>query len=411
MSLYNWVKPIIQMKIKYSFILSALLAFWILPQQSTLAQEKENSLDKFFTRKMKRSNRIGLQAGYITNGDLKWIGGYGIKEYQKADLINDSTLFMVASISKPVTALAVMKLYDEGKVSLDEDINSYIPFKLVNPHQPEKKITLRMLLSHVSSIRDNWENLEIGYTIDNGGDSPISLENFLKSYLLEGGEYFDMEKNFYKQPPATQNRYSNVGYGLIGYIVECVSGMPFNKYMHEEVFEPLHMNNTYWFLSEVTHNNIALPHNMPYKETDFKGTQVLTHFGYPNYPSGQLRTTVTDYAQFIKLLLNNGKVEGKKYLSESTINEFLRVQYPIADKWQAIAWSYNEFQNPFYYMLMPRYPSHTGLDPGMCSVVTFDPKTGSGAIVISNSPTTTLRTEKIIYLDMVKKLMKEAKKY
>jgi CubicO group peptidase (beta-lactamase class C family) len=200
-----------------------------------------------------------------------------------------------------------------------------------------------------------------------------------------------------------------VGYNLVAYLVEQISGRPFNEYMAEEVFKPLNMQNTYWFLSEITHDNIATPHNMPYKETDFEGTQILNHFGYPGYASGQLRTTVTDYAQIVKLMINKGKVEGHPFVSEETINEFLTVQYPEADKWQAISWNYNEFENSIYYMIMPRLPSHTGLDPGMSTVVSFDPEKGSGAIIFSNSPTTTFKTEKIIYLDMIKKLLKEGK--
>jgi CubicO group peptidase (beta-lactamase class C family) len=149
---------------------------------------------------------------------------------------------------------------------------------------------------------------------------------------------------------------------------------------------------------------------MPYKETDYKGTQVLHHFGYPNYPSGQLRTTVADYAQILKLMVNKGKICGDPFISEETIDEFLRVQYPEIEKYRAISWSYNEFENFIYYMLMPRLPSHTGLDPGMSTVVSFNPETMTGAIVFSNSPTTTFKTEKIIYLDMVKRLMKEAKR-
>lgn len=267
-----------------------------------------------------------------------------------------------------------------------------------------------MLLSHVSSIRDHWPILELGYTIDNGGDSPLSLEDHIKSYLLEGGAYYNPEKNFYAMAPGQEEKYSNVGFGLIGYLVERISGKPFNEYMKEEIFLPLKMNNTYWFLSEIPHANIATPHNMPYKETDFKGTQVLKHFGYPGYPSGQLRTTVSDYAQYLKMMINEGKVEGKSFLSKETIAEFLRVQYPEADKWQAISWNYNEFESFIYNLLMPRVPSHTGLDPGMSTVVCFDPETRTGVLVFSNSPTTNLWNQKIIYLDMVRKLFKEAKK-
>jgi CubicO group peptidase (beta-lactamase class C family) len=351
-----------------------------------------------------------MQAAYISDGELRWVGSYGLKTYQTEDMVNDSTLFMVASISKPVTALAVMKLYDEGKLSLDDDINDYLPFQVTNPYYPAEKITFRMLLTHVSSIHDDWKVLEPLYTLGKGGgDSPISLEDFLKSYLVAGGEYYDPTKNFYNTPPLTEEHYSNVGYSLLGYLVEVITGKPFNVYMSEEVFEPLKMHNTYWLYSEVPHVNISTPHNLPYKETDFKGTQVLSHYGYPEYPSGQLRTTVTDYAQFIKLMVNKGKVDGEQFLSEETVEEFLKVQYPKVAKWRAISWSYNEVENVIYNLIMPRRPSHTGLDPGMNSVVSFDPETKTGVLVFSNSPTTTFNTEKIIYLNMVKRLFKEAK--
>lgn len=374
------------------------------------AQSTNSRLDNFFIRKMKKSGRIGLQAAFISDGELTWKGSYGMKTYKTEDKVNDSTLFMIASTSKPVTALALMKLYDEGKVNLDEDINVYLPFIIRNPNHPDDKITCRMLLSHVGSIRDNWEMLEMGYTIEQGGDSPMCLEDFIKNYLLEGGKFYDKKKNFLSQAPGMQARYSNVGYNLIAYVVEKIANRPFNEFMAEEVFKPLKMNNTYWFLSEIPHQNLATPHNMPHQETEFKGTQVLKHFGYPGYASGQLRSTVSDYAQILKLMVNDGRVDGIPLVSSATMKEFLKIQYPAVNKWQAIAWNYNEFGSALFYLLMPRLPAHTGLDPGMATVVSFDPKTKSGMMIFSNSPTTTFYSEKIIYLDMMKRLYKEAKR-
>ena len=110
------------------------------------------------------------------------------------------------------------------------------------------------------------------------------------------------------------------------------------------------------------------------------------------------------------MFLNRGKVGDRQFLQKKTIDEFLTVQFPEVDKYQAISWSYNEFQNFIYNLMMPRVPSHTGLDPGMNSVASFDPETKTGVIIISNSPTTTLWSEKIIYMDMVKRLFKEARK-
>ncbi len=85
-------------------------------------------------------------------------------------------------------------------------------------------------------------------------------------------------------------------------------------------------------------------------------------------------------------------------------------QYPEVAKWQAISWNYNEFESVIYNLIMPRRPSHTGLDPGMSTVVSFDREAKTGALVFSNSPTTTFWSEKIIYLDMIKRLFKEAEK-
>ena len=114
--------------------------------------------------------------------------------------------------------------------------------------------------------------------------------------------------------------------------------------------------------------------------------------------------------RFSKLMVNDGLVDGKQFLSKNTVDEFLTVQFPNADKWQAISWNYNEFENFIYNLIMPRRPSHTGLDPGMSTVVSFDREANTGVLVFSNSPTTTLWCEKTIYLDMVKRLFKEAGK-
>ena len=144
------------------------------------------------------------------------------------------------------------------------------------------------------------------------------------------------------------------------------------------------------------------------KDSEFK---VLKHYGFPDYPDGQLRTNVSDYAKIIELMLNKGKVDDNTFLSEKTVDEFLRIQFPEVNKWQAIAWNYNEFNNWLYYVLMPRLPSHTGVNPGVATVTSFDPETGDGAIIFTNTLTHNFKGHKALYFDMVKRLLKEAKKF
>ena len=109
-------------------------------------------------------------------------------------------------------------------------------------------------------------------------------------------------------------------------------------------------------------------------------------------------------------MVNRGKLDGKPFLKESTIDEYLAVQYPEVDKYQAICWNYNEFESTLYYLLMPRLPSHTGADPGVATVVSFDPVHKTGGIIFSNSPTLTFGGQKIFYQEFMKKLLRIGRK-
>jgi CubicO group peptidase (beta-lactamase class C family) len=382
-------------------LLISLLAFVINFQ----AQINSEKLDKFFDKKIKRANIIGLQAGFLSNGKLVWSNSYGFKNYKTKKEVNDSTLFLIASCSKPVTALAILKLCDEKKIELDDPINKHLPFTIKNPFFDDKKITIRMLLSHTSSLKDNWEVLDPLYTTETGGDSPIELEGFVKSYFIADGKYYDKEKNFFNKTPGQHWEYCNMGYALLGSLVESVSKKSFSEFMKEEVFEPLQMNNSHWFLRDIPHENIARPHELSDKRDSIKQPKLLPHYGYPDFPDGQLRTTVEDYAKILNILLNDGKYNNIQYLNKKTVDEFLNIQYPEVNKWQAIAWNYNEFENWLYYLLMPRLPSHTGGDPGVATVVSFNPNSKTGAIVFINSPPNTFRGGKIFYFTIVKRLV------
>ncbi len=138
--------------------------------------------------------------------------------------------------------------------------------------------------------------------------------------------------------------------------------------------------------------------------------KVLKHYGFPDFPDGQLRTTIADYLKFVQLILNNGKIENKQFIDENIIELFHTVQYTDVNQHQAVAWNYNEFENFLYYILMKRLPSHTGGDPGVATVVSYDPKNKIAAVVFMNSPPITFKGGKILYLDLPKKLLKVAKK-
>jgi CubicO group peptidase (beta-lactamase class C family) len=388
----------------------ALIILLSLCSLQALAQSSHQKIDQYFSSHMEEAKIIGLQVASIGDGELVWRGSYGVKEYGTTEAINDSTLFMMASCSKPVTSLGIMKLYDQGKLDLDDDINDYLPFRISHPNFPDEKITFRMLLAHTSSLRDNWEVYDSLYTLPEGGDSPMELQSFVRDYFSEGGEFYSPSENFATEKPGQSFSYCNMGYSLLGALLEQISGKSFGQYMQEEIFRPLGMNHSYWFLKEIPHDNLAHPHEIaPEKEPE-----VLNHYGFASFPDGQLRTTATDYAQVLKLMVNRGMVNGAPFLSEETIDAYLEIQYPEVAKHQAITWNYNEFNAFSYILIMPRYlftrklPAHSGYDPGVETYVVFDPKKKRGAIIFINSPLIEWRGVRIYHV-MIKKLFKEAK--
>ena len=388
-------------------LLPAVVILIVQSAAPQLAQPGNSDLDQYFTKQMEKAHIIGLQAASIQDGELFWKGSCGLKEYNTGKKVNDSTLFMIASCSKPVTALGIMLLWDRGRLDLDDPVNKYLPFAIKNPNFPDRAITIRMLLAHTSSLQDNWDILTPLYTLPEGGDSPLELFQFVSDYFTEGGAYYNPKDNFHSYPPASGYDYCNMGYVVLGLIIEQVSGVPFSEYMKEEIFKPLEMNHSYWFLREIPHDNIARPHEVhPPTRKSPREVEVLNNYGYADFPDGQLRTTVSDYAQVVKLMINEGRVNGEVFIRSSTVKEFLRIQYPDVARYQAIAWNYNEFENFIYYLLMPRLPSHTGGDPGVATAVSFDPEKRSGGIIFSNSPTTSFRGHKIFYQEMMKKLLK-----
>ena len=153
----------------------------------------------------------------------------------------------IGSISKTFTATAAMQLWEKGMLQLDVDINKYLDFKITNPKYPDKPITIFQILTHTSSIQDGKAYHE-SYSC---GDPTQSLHDWIYNNLNPDGTYYYQGSSFGDWSPGTNTKYSNVAFGLLGLIVEKLAKKPFNEYCKENIFKPLGMINTGWFLREV----------------------------------------------------------------------------------------------------------------------------------------------------------------
>ncbi|MFP4500901.1 MAG: serine hydrolase domain-containing protein [Candidatus Hydrogenedentota bacterium] len=337
-----------------------------------------SDLGAFLREQMEEGRFPGMAVSIVKKGDVVFAEGYGKANIEDDEPATPFTLFMLGSVAKPVTATAVMQLHERGELELDEDINSYLPVSVKNPQHPGTAITPRMLLTHTSSIRDEKVIYDYLYTTDSeGGDSPITLDTFLKNYLLQDGEWYDAGQSFYRHAPGEKYNHSNVGYALAGYLVQVVSGTPFNEYCREHIFEPLGMDSTAWFLRNVDEANVA----MPYQFRADIGHLPYGHYGYPTYPDGQLRTSATQFGRFLAMFLNEGTLEGARVLNRESVEEMVQVQFPEVHEEAALGWWFGVVGGQ-------RALGVDGADKGVCTSAFFMPARNVGVIVLTNGDRT-----------------------
>lgn len=357
-------------------------------------------LDKFVQAKMEKSGMAGVSIALIKDNKIDRIINYGKADKEQGKPITNDTIFQIASVSKTVTATAAMQLIQKGDIGLDDDINSYLPFHIVHPKFPDTPITFRMLLNHTSGIDNNWDVYESLYTIHTGGgDSTVSLEQFMKDFLVPGGKWYDEEKNFTKEKPGSTFSYSNIGYGLLGYLVEVISKTPFPEYSQQHIFDPAGMTNTKWLHKDVRNKEVM---SVQY---DKKG-KPLVAYSFPTYPDGTLKTTTSDFAKFYLEIMNGGEAYGGSILSSDTIHEMFKPQSDEGN--QALGWSYSALDSLYLKgVSQGKVIGHNGSDPGVLSVTMFNPDNKSGLIIFFNQEIK-LNLRVINLHSMIKRLVKES---
>jgi CubicO group peptidase (beta-lactamase class C family) len=343
-----------------------LITLFLLP--GTLSYGQSRRMDSIIQISMQESHTAGLAACLIENGKVQQEGYYGYQNIDKKKLVGPQTIFMLASVSKTVTAAALMKLYESNKFTLDDDINIYLPFKVRNPNFPDLPITFRQLLRHRSSINDDDKYLQQFWKVNNG-DPSLPLNLFLSDYLSPDGKHYNRQTNFLPEKPGTKFSYSNVGYALIGYLIEMISGMPFDRYCEETIFKPLSMDNTSWYLKGLDTNKIAIP----YTYSDALKKHIPYRFGgYPDYPAGQLRTTLSDLSHFLIAWSQKGRWNNQQVFDSTAIQELTPDDYSLG--WHT--W--------FMYALDTEHLlySHAGGDNGVSNYIVYDRK--KGVIILTN---------------------------
>ncbi len=326
------------------------------PEALGMSTERLNRIDPLLTRAVKQQQIKGAVALVARNGKVVYQKAFG--EMDDGKPMRNDAIFRICSMTKPITAVAVMMLWEQGLFTLDDPIANYIPeFKdmkvLVMDKKEEKgfrldpaktPITIRQLLSHTAGLTYGflaWPVIGQCY-----------LENDVSDgFRVTNGTIGDGVKRLAKCPlvfqPGEGFEYG-LGLDVMGRFVEVVSGMPFDKFLQKNIFDPLKMRDTGFFVPAGKVGRLAALYEPSAKgglnKVDKRATRgFITEtpsliydslYGYEGpktYFSGGagLHSTAVDYMRFAQMLANGGTLEGARLLSPGTIN--LMVQNQIGD--------------------------------------------------------------------------------
>lgn len=345
-------------------LISSLLNFSCRKDEPDI--ENLDEFEEFLTDELDAQDIPAMSVLIFRNNNViyeKYLGKSNIQ--QNLNLANNH-LFLLASISKVVTATALLQLEEDGNFSLDDNINDYLPFN-VNVPGYSKQISFKMLLTHTSGIADG-SALDSQY-FDNQ-DSPIQLSYFLENYLKPGGIYYNANENFYDFEPGEDYEYSNIGSALIALLVEEISGMDFNTYCKQNIFTPLGMTNTFWRLDEISQTIVT-----PYDYSNGRN-RALANYTFTDYPNGGLRSTGRDLLKLINAFNNGGISNNHQLLKSSTVNAVLSSQIPSIDSEVGL---HMFIMNKEFNLW-----GHDGGEKGVATIMAFNPSTKIGAIILTN---------------------------
>jgi len=314
------------MKFKLSAI-AFVLALFFSKLLFAEAPATSSSLLKPFVDKHELAGAVALVAD---KNKVLSVEAVGFADIAAGKVMRQDNIFWIASQTKPMTAVAVMMIVDEGKISLDDPIEKYLPefrgqmvvAEKDNEHivlrKPKHPITVRETLNHTSGLP--FKSAIEEPTLDG-----LSLSSAVRSYAMTP----------LLSEPGTVYRYSNAGINTAARLIEVVTKIKYEDFMQQKLFDPLGMKDTTFWPNEAQSLRVAKSYRPDASKTnlaEFPISQLI----YPltdrvhrfPMPAGGLFSTAIDTSLFCRMLLNNGELDGKRYLSENAIRELSKRQTP-----------------------------------------------------------------------------------
>jgi len=327
---------------------------------------------------------VGFSVAIVTKDTTLYNKGFGHANVSENKAYTSQTIQNIGSVSKTFIGISLLKAQEMGKLNLDDPINKYLSFKVVNPNHPKVPITIRQLTSHTSSINDtDWYGKsyimqEKEHTSNvvipdyfSGPESSISLTDYLKKVLTPNGEWYEPEI-FALYKPGAKYHYSNIGAAVAAMVIEGATEISFDTFTEEHIFKPMGMTATGWFNKDIDITN---------RSNAFKTKDTLiANYRLITYPDGGLITSTDNLSKYLSELMKGYAGVGT-LLNKESYQEFFKKQ---------LVGSHFEDEkldiNKGIFLSYSKYGiGHSGGDPGIVTFMFFNPETSIGKIVFINT--------------------------
>lgn len=354
--------------------------------QSAINDELTKSLEIAYQRDAIK----GFSVAVVNDKGVIYSKGFGFADIEQNKVYDANTTQNIASISKTLVGIALLKAQELGKLNLDDPINKYLPFKIINPNYPDVPILIKHLAYHTSSItdldevyaksyiqtKDKHEENEGVYNYFNKPETKIELREFMQNSLAESGKWYD-RNSFLNTKPGKQREYSNIGAALCALVIESATGQDYRTFTQNHILKPLKMNNSGWTDADI--DPAKRTRLFAYKE------KMIADYSLSTYADGGLLTSSNDLGLFLSELIKGHEGNGK-LLSRESYKKLFENRSFVEDEKTKKHGIFLEFRDSFLSVKNDMI-GHNGSDPGVFTAMYFNPETKIGKIVLVNTDT------------------------
>ncbi len=306
-------------------VLLALVAFADVQGEWMPKEQDSKTLSRMLDSIAESHSIVGLSVAIVRPESLLFSYAHGQAQLGRAAAMTDTTYVRIASVSKVLTAVALLQLHEKGKFKLDDDVSKALGLTFRNPYFPDVPITYRHLLQHTSSLLSDEQQPVPYYVL--WRDPAVALQDVLSK---NGKRYHDSV--YYalwaKEAPGTKFAYSNLGYALLGTLVEIHSGERFDQYCKTHIFKPLGLACSF-NLQDIPPEKLAYPYRLIDGKWTAQTDSASKPFALDSYavgsnallfsPQGGLRISTRELATLAQVFLNRGKLRKTQILSEGQL--------------------------------------------------------------------------------------------